>query len=172
MGLLGSSDRGASTISMSATVVRPRRAAALPENRMTGAATSTRIVMVKQGLIIEQLIDSAVRGCSALGSACSTCRARALKRIPMGVLDQPARALARQVARESIVLLKNAGNVPPPAKTWGPSPSSGRTRITGACSVTTKGSLPSHHTPRHSQAVPPTPACSRPRLASGRSNSR
>ncbi len=72
---------------------------------------------VKQGLITEQAIDTAVQRLFLarfkLGMFDPPERVR-WAQIPISVLDQPAhRALARQVARESIVLLKNAGNVLP-----------------------------------------------------------
>src|SRR5712691_11906779 len=78
---------------------------------------------VKQGLITEQAIDSAVKRLFLarfrLGMFDPPERVR-WAQIPIGVLDQPAhRALARQVARESIVLLKNAGGLLPLRKDLG-----------------------------------------------------
>src|SRR5712692_8048612 len=78
---------------------------------------------VKQGLITEQAIDTAVQRLFLarfkLGMFDTPERVR-WAQIPISVLDQPAhRALARQVARASIVLLKNAGNVLPLRKDLG-----------------------------------------------------
>ena len=78
---------------------------------------------VKQGLITEQMIDSAVtrlfHARFRLGMFDPPERVR-WARIPISVLDQPAhRALARQVARESIVLLRNAGALLPLRKDLG-----------------------------------------------------
>jgi beta-glucosidase len=78
---------------------------------------------VRQGLITEQAIDTAVRRLFLarfrLGLFDPPERVR-WAQIPISVLDQPAhRALARQVARESIVLLKNAGNLLPLRKDLG-----------------------------------------------------
>src|SRR5213594_3696010 len=72
---------------------------------------------VRQGLITEQAIDTAVKRLflarMRLGMFDPPERVR-WAQIPISVLDQPAhRALARQVARESIVLLKNSGSVLP-----------------------------------------------------------
>ena len=78
---------------------------------------------VRQGLITEQAIDTAVKRLflarMRLGMFDPPERVR-WAQIPISVLDQPAhRALARQVARESIVLLKNAGSVLPLRKNIG-----------------------------------------------------
>ena len=78
---------------------------------------------VRQGLITEQAIDTAVKRLflarMRLGVFDPPERVR-WAQIPISVLDQPAhRALARQVARESIVLLKNAGSVLPLRKDIG-----------------------------------------------------
>ncbi len=78
---------------------------------------------VRQGLITEQAIDTAVKRLflarMRLGMFDPPERVR-WAQIPISVLDQPAhRALARQVARESIVLLKNAGSVLPLRKDIG-----------------------------------------------------
>jgi len=78
---------------------------------------------VRQGLITEQAIDTAVKRLflarMRLGMFDPPERVR-WAQIPISVLDQPAhRALARQVARESIVLLKNAGGVLPLRKDIG-----------------------------------------------------
>jgi beta-glucosidase len=78
---------------------------------------------VKQGLITEQVIDTAVKRLFLarfrLGMFDPPERVR-WAQTPIDVLDQPAhRALAREVARESIVLLKNAGNVLPLRKDLG-----------------------------------------------------
>jgi beta-glucosidase len=72
---------------------------------------------VKQGLITEPAIDTAVQHLFLarfkLGMFDPPERVR-WAQLPISVLDQPAhRALARQVARESIVLLKNAGGLLP-----------------------------------------------------------
>src|SRR5205807_10207602 len=72
---------------------------------------------VKQGLITEQEIDTAVKRLFLarfkLGMFDSPDRVR-WAQIAYGVLDRPThRELARRVARESIVLLKNAGGVLP-----------------------------------------------------------
>ncbi len=76
---------------------------------------------VKQGLITEHEIDTSVKRLFLarfkLGMFDSPERVR-WARIPYNVLDQPAhRELARQAARESMVLLKNAGGVLPLRKT-------------------------------------------------------
>ncbi len=78
---------------------------------------------VKQGLITEQAIDTALQRLFLarfrLGMFDPPERVR-WAQIPISGLDQPAhRALARQVARESIVLLKNAGGVLPLRKDIG-----------------------------------------------------
>src|SRR6266568_1185479 len=78
---------------------------------------------VRQGLITEQAIDTAVKRLflarMRLGVFDPPERVR-WAQIPISVLDRPAhRALARQVARESIVLLKNAGSVLPLRKDIG-----------------------------------------------------
>jgi len=77
----------------------------------------------KQGLITEQEIDTAVKRLFLarfkLGMFDPPDRVR-WARISAGVLDQPShRELARQLARESIVLLKNAGGVLPLRKDLG-----------------------------------------------------
>ncbi len=79
------------------------------------------IEAVKQGLITEHEIDTSVERLFLarfkLGMFDSPERVR-WARIPYNVLDQPAhRELARQAARESMVLLKNAGGVLPLRKT-------------------------------------------------------
>ncbi|MFL5608286.1 MAG: glycoside hydrolase family 3 C-terminal domain-containing protein [Gemmatimonadaceae bacterium] len=78
---------------------------------------------VGQGLITEAQIDTSVRRLFLarfkLGMFDSPDRVR-WQRIPLSVLDQPAhRTLARQVARESIVLLKHQGGVLPLRKDLG-----------------------------------------------------
>lgn len=88
-----------------------------------GRVYANLVGAVKQGLITEQAIDSAVKRLFLarfkLGMFDPPERVR-WAQIPISVLDQPAhRALARQVARESIVLLKNAGNVLPLRKDLG-----------------------------------------------------
>ena len=72
---------------------------------------------VQRGLIAEATIDTAVTrlmlGRIRLGMFDPPSRVR-WQRIPYAVVDAPAhKALARQVARESMVLLKNAGNMLP-----------------------------------------------------------
>src|SRR2546427_753280 len=88
-----------------------------------GNAYGTLVEAVRQGLITEQAIDTAVKRLflarMRLGMFDPPERVR-WARIPIRVLDQPApRALARQVARESIVLLKNAGSMLPLRKDIG-----------------------------------------------------
>src|SRR5881396_1027749 len=88
-----------------------------------GNVYANLVAAVRQGLITEQAIDSAVRRLFLarfrLGMFDPPERVR-WAQIPIGVLDQPAhRALARQVARESIVLLKNADGVLPLRKDLG-----------------------------------------------------
>jgi beta-glucosidase len=78
---------------------------------------------VKQGLITEAQIDTSVRRLFLarfrLGMFDSPDRVK-WARIPLSVLDQPAhRAMAREVARKSIVLLKNSGGVLPLRKELG-----------------------------------------------------
>jgi len=82
-----------------------------------GRVYANLIDAVKQGLIAEPQIDTAVTRLFLarfrLGMFDSPDSVR-WARIPYAVLDQPAhRALARQVARESIVLLKNDGGLLP-----------------------------------------------------------
>ena len=88
-----------------------------------GGVYANLVDAVKQGLITEQAIDTAVKRLFLarfrLGMFDPPERVR-WAQIPFNVLDQPAhRVLARQVARESIVLLKNAGNVLPLRKDLG-----------------------------------------------------
>lgn len=88
-----------------------------------GRVYANLVDAVKQGLITEQAIDTAVKRLFLarfrLGMFDPPERVR-WAQIPFSVLDQPAhRVLARQVARESIVLLKNAGNVLPLRKDLG-----------------------------------------------------
>jgi beta-glucosidase len=88
-----------------------------------GRVYANLVDAVKQGLITEQAIDTAVSRLFLarfrLGMFDPPERVR-WARIPFSVLDQPAhRALVRQVARESIVLLKNAGDVLPLRKDLG-----------------------------------------------------
>jgi beta-glucosidase len=88
-----------------------------------GRVYANLVEAVKQGLITEQAIDGAVKRLFLarfkLGMFDPPERVR-WAQIPISVLDQPAhRALARQVARESIVLLKNAGGVLPLRKDLG-----------------------------------------------------
>ena len=78
---------------------------------------------VRQGLITEAQLDTSVKRLFLarfrLGMFDSSDRVR-WQRIPFSALDQPAhRALARQVARESMVLLKNQGSVLPLRKGLG-----------------------------------------------------
>jgi beta-glucosidase len=86
-----------------------------------GRTYTSLVDAVRQGLITEQEIDTAVARLFLarfkLGMFDPPDSVR-WARIPFSVLDQPAhRALARQVARESIVLLKNAGGVLPLPRT-------------------------------------------------------
>lgn len=88
-----------------------------------GRVYGNLVEAVKQGLITEQGIDGAVERLFLarfkLGMFDPPERVR-WAQIPNRVLDQPAhRALARQVARESIVLLKNAGGLLPLRKDLG-----------------------------------------------------
>src|SRR6266516_954821 len=105
----------------------PAAAAALAVKAGTdlecGRVYANLVDAVKQGLIAEQAIDTAVRRLFLarfrLGMFDPPERVR-WARIPISVLDHPAhRALARQVARESIGLLKNAGGVLPLRKDIG-----------------------------------------------------
>jgi beta-glucosidase len=78
---------------------------------------------VKQGLITEATIDTSLTRLFLarfrLGMFDNPARVKWAK-TPFSVLDQPShKALARQMARESIVLLKNAGNALPLRKTIG-----------------------------------------------------
>jgi beta-glucosidase len=78
---------------------------------------------VRQGLVPEQAIDTAVKRLFLarfrLGMFDPPERVR-WAQIPISVLDAPEhRALARQVAREAIVLLKNSGNLLPLRKNLG-----------------------------------------------------
>jgi beta-glucosidase len=86
-----------------------------------GRTYANLVDAVRQGLVTEQEIDTAVTRLFVarfkLGMF-DPPEAVSWARIPFSVLDQPAhRALARQVARESIVLLKNAGGLLPLRKT-------------------------------------------------------
>jgi len=105
----------------------PAAAAALAVKAGTdlecGRVYANLVDAVKQGLITEQAIDTAVSRLFLarfrLGMFDPPERVR-WERIPFSVLDHPAhRALARQVARESIGLLKNAGGVLPLRKDIG-----------------------------------------------------
>jgi beta-glucosidase len=82
-----------------------------------GDVYSNLVQAVKQGLISEQEIDVAVKRLFLarfrLGMFDSPARVK-WARTPLSTLDQPAhRALARDIARKSIVLLKNRGGVLP-----------------------------------------------------------
>ncbi|HEV8150927.1 MAG TPA: glycoside hydrolase family 3 C-terminal domain-containing protein [Gemmatimonadales bacterium] len=81
-----------------------------------GREYSQLVEAVQRGLITEQEIDASVKRLflarMKLGMFDSPEQVR-WARIPFSVLDQPAhRALARRVAQESIVLLKNRGVLP------------------------------------------------------------
>jgi beta-glucosidase len=81
------------------------------------------VAAVAQGLITEAQIDTSVKRLflarMKLGMFDAPEHVR-WARIPHSILDQPAhRALARQVARESMVLLKNTGGALPLKKTIG-----------------------------------------------------
>jgi beta-glucosidase len=99
------------------------RAAKTGTDLECGSVYANLVDAVKQGLISEQAIDTAVKRLFLarfrLGMFDPPERVR-WAQIPYSVLDAPEhRALARQVARESIVLLKNAGNLLPLRKDLG-----------------------------------------------------
>jgi beta-glucosidase len=107
--------------------------ATAPEAAALGARTGTDLecggvydslgVAVQRGLITESQIDSSVTRLFTarlrLGMFDAPEHVR-WAQIPFNVVDQPShRALARQVARESMVLLKNQGGILPLRKTIG-----------------------------------------------------
>ncbi len=88
-----------------------------------GSTYAALVDAVHQGLVSEATIDTAVKRLFTarfrLGMFDPPARV-AYSRIPLSDVDSPAhRALALQVARESIVLLKNQGNVLPLRKDLG-----------------------------------------------------